>query len=91
MTDHKPEPWFWEAASEHCPHGPEPEDDTTDAWDEWHERHTGSPQDVRICLDAPMGDHCPECSDDHNDAVPWSACPHNTAAAAAAGESGSTR
>lgn len=74
MTDHKPEPWFWEAGSEHCPHGPEPEDDTSPEWDEWSDRHTGSPQDVVICLDAPMGDHCPECSYDHNDPVPWSAC-----------------
>lgn len=73
-SDHTPEPWYWEAGSEYCPHGPEPEDDTTDAWDVWHERHTGSSQDVVICLDAPMGQHCPECSADHNAPVLWSAC-----------------
>jgi hypothetical protein len=77
---HHPEPWFWEAGSEHCPHGAEPEDDTTDEWATWYERHTGSAQDVRICLDAPMGEHCPECSADHGAAVPWAACPHNPAA-----------
>jgi hypothetical protein len=73
MTDHQPESWFWEAGSDSCPHGPEPEYDT-DARDAWYERHTGSPQDVRICLDAPMGDYCPECSADHNDPVPWALC-----------------
>jgi hypothetical protein len=72
-NDHKPEPWFWEAGSEHCPHGSEPDRDS-DAWDVWAERHSGSPQDVFICLDAPMGDHCPECSADHSAPVPWSLC-----------------
>lgn len=66
-TDHQPEPWYWEAGSEHCPHGPE------------SDRHTASPQDVVICLDAPMGDHCPECSADHGDAVPWADCPERAA------------
>lgn len=78
-ADHRPEPWFWEAGSEHCPHGPEPENDATPEWDAWYERHTGSPQDVRICLDAPMGDHCPECSADHNEPIAWADCPHNPA------------
>ncbi|MGW2861888.1 hypothetical protein [Streptomyces sp. NPDC001205] len=71
--DHQPEPWFWEAGSEHCPHGAEPDRDS-DAWDVWAERHDGSPQDVFICLDAPMGDHCPACSDEHGAPVPWSDC-----------------
>ncbi len=80
-SDHKPEPWFWEAGSDQCPHGAEPEDDTTDEWNTWYERHTGSPQDVRICLDAPMGDMCPECSNDHGAPVPWSACDERPAIA----------
>lgn len=78
-TDHRPDPWYAEAEGDNCPHGPEPEDDTTDAWDTWQERHQWSPQDVRICLDAPIGDHCPECSADHGDPVPWADCPHNPA------------
>jgi len=73
-TDHKPQPWFWEAGSDQCPHGPEPEDDMSPEWDAWYERHTGSPQDVRICLDAPAGDVCGTCSEDDNEMVPWSAC-----------------
>lgn len=72
-TDHQPEKWFWEAGSDKCPHGPEPEY-TSPAWDDWHDRHTGSPQDVRICLDAPAGDVCGACSEEYNEAVPWSAC-----------------
>ena len=71
---HQPEPWYHEAGSSKCPHGPEPEDRDGDAWDVWAERHTGSPQDVFICLDAPMGDVCEECSNDVGEAVPWSAC-----------------
>lgn len=75
VSDHFPQPWFWGSDTDRCPHGPEPEDDSSDAWAEWIDRHPDSPQDVRICLDAPMGDHCPECSDEHMAAVPWSACP----------------
>ncbi|MFB7736225.1 hypothetical protein ACFC08_17930 [Streptomyces sp. NPDC056112] len=81
LIEHKPEPWFWEAGSEHCPHGPEPDRDS-DEWDTWAERHTGSPQDVFVCLDAPMGEHCPACFEENGSAVPWSACPENTAATA---------
>lgn len=76
--EHRPQPWYWEAGSDKDPHGAEPEDDTPE-WDAWYERHTGSPQDVRICLDAPMGDHCPECSADHNAPVQWADCPRNPA------------
>lgn len=73
QTAHTPETWYWEAGGSKCPHGPEPDRDS-DAWDTWAERHTGSPQDVFICLDAPMGDVCAECSDNRGEAVPWSAC-----------------
>lgn len=83
-TDHSPEPWFWGADTDRCSHGPEPKDDTTDAWAEWADRHPGSPQDVRICLDAPMGDHCAECSADHGAPVPWEACDERTDATPAA-------
>lgn len=72
-TVHRPEPWFWEAGSDKCPHGAEPADDSPE-WDAWDDRHSASPQGVVICLDAPMGDVCVECSEDHNEAVPWSAC-----------------
>lgn len=75
IHDHEPTKFYWEAGSEHCPHGAEPDYDADPgAWDDWYERHTGSPQDVRICLDAPMGDHCPACSAEHGDMVPWSRC-----------------
>lgn len=72
-TDHTREHWFHEAGGDHCPHGAEPDSDS-DAWDDWDERHTGSPQDVRICLDAPADDACLECSEDDNEMVPWAAC-----------------
>jgi hypothetical protein len=74
MTDHKPEPWFWEAASDDCPHGAEPTDDTSPEWEVWDGSHTGSPQDVRICLDAPAGEACGACSEENGEMVPWSAC-----------------
>jgi hypothetical protein len=76
-TTHQPEPWYHEAGSSKCPHGPQPAYGSPeyDAWDDaTSERHTPSEQDVVICLDAPMGDMCVECSADHNEAVPWSAC-----------------
>lgn len=76
-TDHKPEPWFHEIGSDDCPHGAEPDDDTPE-WDAWYDetsdRHTGSPQDVRICLDAPAGEACGVCSENDGEFVPWSAC-----------------
>jgi len=76
ITDeHSPEPWFQEAGSDQCPHGPEPDYDTQpEAWDDWQERHTGSPQDVRICLDAPLGDACDTCSEESGEFVPWAGC-----------------
>ncbi|MBT2429418.1 hypothetical protein J7F02_28330 [Streptomyces sp. ISL-112] len=82
-SDHRPEPWFWGADTDRCPHGPEPEDDTTDAWEQWTDRHPWAPQDVRVCLDAPMGDQCAECSEEHMEAVPWANCDERTTDAAA--------
>ncbi|MEU1433994.1 hypothetical protein ABZ438_07835 [Streptomyces sp. NPDC005786] len=74
MTDtHEPEAWFHEAGSDQCPHGAEP-DRTSDAWDVWADRHTGSPQDVYICLEAPAGEACGTCSAEDGEMVPWSAC-----------------
>lgn len=75
MTDieHQPEKWYWEAGGDTCPHGPEP-DDNSPEWDAWSDRHQWSPQDVRICLDAPAGDMCGACSEDHGDAIAWSVC-----------------
>jgi len=70
--------WFHEIGSDDCPHGPEPDDENSPEFEAWEEatsaRHTGSPQDVRICLDAPAGDACGACSDDVGEMVPWSAC-----------------
>lgn len=75
MTEpHTSGAFYWEAGSDDCPHGPEPDDDMTPEWDAWYERHTGSPQDVRICLDAPAGDACLVCSDEHGEMVPWEHC-----------------
>jgi len=71
--EHHPEPWFWEAGADECPHGPEPERDT-DAWDQWIDHHQGSPQGVYVCPDAPAGDMCAACSEDHGAAVAWSVC-----------------
>lgn len=74
VTDHRPEPWFWEAGAEDCPHGPQPDVDTDgDAWDVWLERHPSS-DDGPICLDAPAGVACGDCSAEHGDMVPWSLC-----------------
>lgn len=76
-TDHEPEAWFHEIGSDDCPHGAEPADDSPE-WDAWYDqtsgRHTGSPQDVRICRDAPAGDACGACSEENGEMVPWSAC-----------------
>src|SRR4051794_32306035 len=75
MTDtdvHQPEPWFREAGGDDCLHGPEPADDSPD-WDAWYERHTGSPQDVRICLDAPIRAACAECPPENGEFPPWPA------------------
>lgn len=72
---HEAGAFYWEAGSDECPHGPEPDYDTQpEAWDTWYERHTGSPQDVRICLDAPAGNACLQCTDDDGEMVPWEAC-----------------
>lgn len=77
-TDHQPEPWFHEIGSDDCPHGAEPDDENSPEREAWEEatsaRHTGSPQDVRICRDAPAGEACGACSDDVGEMVPWSAC-----------------
>lgn len=77
-TDHRPEAWFHEIGSDDCPHGAEPDDDTSPEWEVWYDetsgRHTSSPQDVRICLDAPAGEACGACSEDNGEFVPWSDC-----------------
>ena len=73
MTEHQPENWFHEAGGGHCPHGAEP-DRNTEAWDTWAEHHSGSPQNVYICLEAPAGECCGACSEEYDEAVPWEAC-----------------
>lgn len=76
-SDHQPESWFHEIGSDNCPHGAEPDDDTPE-WDAWYDltsvRHTGSDQDVRICLDAPVGEACGVCSENDGEFVPLEAC-----------------
>jgi hypothetical protein len=76
-SDHQPESWFHEIGSDDCPHGAEPDDDTPE-WEAWYDvtsvRHTGSDQDVRICLDAPVGQACGVCSENDGEFVPWEAC-----------------
>ncbi|MGC5400186.1 hypothetical protein ACPXCP_31155 [Streptomyces sp. DT20] len=73
-TAHQPENWFHEAGSDDCPHGAEPQDRDSEAWDVWSDRHTGSPQDVYICLEAPAGQCCGACSEEFGEAVPWEGC-----------------
>lgn len=75
LTAHKPEPWYWEAGSDKCPHGPKPDEDDwkTPQYMAWWDRHQPADECV-ICLDAPAGDVCEECSANHGEAVPWSAC-----------------
>ncbi|MFJ4988688.1 hypothetical protein ACIP9H_33425 [Streptomyces sp. NPDC088732] len=70
---HAPVTWYWEAGGEHCPHGPQPDRDSPEI-DEWWDRHQGSPQDVYICLDAPMGEVCDVCSEEDGDAVSMKFC-----------------
>lgn len=73
-TAHQPEPWYWEAGSDECPHGDKPSDASTEAeHDAWHDRHRLGDEGY-VCLDAPMGDCCPECSADHNEPVSWANC-----------------
>jgi hypothetical protein len=75
MTDtHEPGAFYWNADSPHCKHGAEPDSETDgEAWDDWSEVHPVS-DDGRICLEAPAGEACLDCSAEHGDMVPWSRC-----------------
>ncbi|MER7953881.1 hypothetical protein [Streptomyces sp. NPDC096030] len=74
MTEqHEPEQWHFNADTNECPHGPEPEDDASDEWEEWTDRHP-TYDDGRLCLDAPAGEACGACSADDGEMVPWSHC-----------------
>lgn len=73
MTDHQPEQWYFDADTKNCPHDPEPDDDMSDEWAEWMDRHQ-SYDDGMLCLDAPAGEACAECSTDHGEMVPWALC-----------------
>ncbi|WP_331728764.1 hypothetical protein OG693_39315 (plasmid) [Streptomyces sp. NBC_01259] len=71
---HEPGAYFWNADSSFCKHGAEPDIDTDgEAWDLWSDRHPVS-DDGHICLDAPAGEACLECSADDGEMVPWAAC-----------------
>lgn len=73
-TTHEPQPWYWEAGSDDCPHGPQPNHETDgEAWDTWRERHPTADCGP-ICLDAPAGEACADCSEDDGEMVPWSHC-----------------
>lgn len=72
LYDHEPQQFYWDADTRFCPHGPEPEDDTTDEWMEWDDRHP-SYDNGKLCLDAPAGICCPACSSEA-DMVPWERC-----------------
>ncbi|WP_069625359.1 hypothetical protein [Streptomyces niveus] len=66
--------YYWNADSPHCEHGAEPDWNTNgEAWDLWSDRHPVS-EDGRICLDAPAGEACFDCSTEEGDMVPWAAC-----------------
>jgi hypothetical protein len=75
MTDkHQPGAFYWSADSDECPHGPQPDYSTDgEAWDVWRERHPSS-DDGPVCLDAPAGEACLDCSADDGDMVPWANC-----------------
>ncbi|MBD3004769.1 hypothetical protein [Streptomyces sp. 5-10] len=72
LDEHVEGQFYWSAESDHCPHGPEPDGDT-EAWDEWSDRHPMS-DEGRVCLDAPAGTACVECSTGLIDMVPWGEC-----------------
>lgn len=71
---HEPGSYFWNADTDRCPHGTEPNVKTDgEAWDLWTDRHPVS-DDGRICLDAPAGEACLDCSAEEGDMVPWPDC-----------------
>lgn len=71
---HEHGPYYWNADSPHCNHGPDPDWNTDpEAHDLWAAKHPIS-DDGRICLDAPAGEACLECSAEEGDMVPSSAC-----------------
>ncbi|MFW3477404.1 hypothetical protein [Streptomyces microflavus] len=73
-TTHEHGPYYWNADSPHCKHGAEPDWNTsTEAHDNWAERHPVS-DNGHICLDAPMGKACHDCSAEDGEYVPWGAC-----------------
>lgn len=75
MTEiHEPQPFYWNADTDRCKHGAEPDSETDGAaWDAWSDLHPVS-DDGRICLEAPAGDACPECSAECGDMVAWADC-----------------
>lgn len=71
---HQSGAFFWEVGSAECPHDPQPDHLTEgEAWDAWRERHPSAGCGP-ICLDAPAGEACLDCSEEEGDMVPWSAC-----------------
>ncbi|ACX71086.1 hypothetical protein pZL12.9c [Streptomyces phage ZL12] len=76
MTErpHEHGSYYWNADSPHCKHGAEPDWNTDgEAWDRWSDKHPVS-DDGHICLDAPAGEACLDCSTEEGDMVPWADC-----------------
>ncbi|WP_405548809.1 hypothetical protein [Streptomyces microflavus] len=71
---HEHGPYYWNADTPHCKHGDEPDQSTDcEAHDRWSDRHPES-ENGHICLDAPMGEACRDCSAEDGEFVPWGAC-----------------
>lgn len=75
MTEqHESGAYYWNADTDDCPHGAEPNIETDgEAWDVWSDQHPVS-DDGRICLGAPAGEACLDCSAEDGEMVPWAAC-----------------
>ncbi|MFI5769609.1 hypothetical protein ACIA74_13815 [Streptomyces sp. NPDC051658] len=77
MTEHLTHehgPFYWNADTDFCKHGAEPDSESDgEAWDLWSDRHPVS-DDGRICLDAPAGEACLDCSADDGEMVTWRDC-----------------
>lgn len=73
MNEHVPTQFYWEAGSDHCPHGFEPKDDSPQQ-DAWWERHISTLDDIVVCLDAPAGEACIICSDFLGEMTLWADC-----------------
>lgn len=73
-TQHESGAYYWNADTDLCKHGAEPDIEADgEAWEVWSDRHPVS-DDGRICLDAPAGEACLDCSAEDGEMVPWARC-----------------